>query len=69
VNDFKTLYQNNPPTVETLATDSRSVNTATAPAGSRGGGGCSLGGAGRFDPLLPGLLFAAMVLLARRRRG
>jgi hypothetical protein len=67
VNDFKTLYQNQPPTVETLASDSAVAGVPPVVAGG-GGGGCSLGGAGRFDPLWPGLLLAALAGLARRRR-
>jgi MYXO-CTERM domain-containing protein len=33
-----------------------------------GGGGCTIGGDGRFDPTLPGLLVAALALLGLRRR-
>jgi hypothetical protein len=33
-----------------------------------GGGGCNIGGDGRFDPVLPGLLAAAVVVIWRRRR-
>jgi serine protease len=37
--------------------------------GGGGGGGCSLGRAGGFDPLLPLLLFSALVPILRRRPG
>ena len=68
--DFKAMYRNNPPTAETLASDSRVVTVSVAaPPVASSGGGCSLGGAGRVDPLLPGLLLAATVFLACRRRG
>lgn len=74
VNAFRSLYRSRPPTVETLASVSRQVSVTSAPtplpAGSTGsGGGCSLGVAGGFDPVWPGLLLAAAAGLARRRRG
>ena len=34
---------------------------------SKGGGGCSMGGDGRFDPALLGLMLASLVYLLRRR--
>jgi len=37
--------------------------------GGGGGGGCTLGRAGGFDPLLPLLLFSALVPIGRRRPG
>jgi hypothetical protein len=36
--------------------------------GSGGGGGCAIGGDNRFDPVLPGMLIAAIAFLLLRRR-
>lgn len=36
--------------------------------GGGGGGGCALGGDGRFDPILPGMLAAALAFFGLRRR-
>jgi serine protease len=41
----------------------------TGGGGGGGGGGCALGRAGGFDPLLPLLLFSALVPIIRRRPG
>jgi glucose/arabinose dehydrogenase len=37
-------------------------------AGKGGGGGCAIGGSGRFDPVLPGLLAVALAAIGWRRR-
>jgi hypothetical protein len=42
--------------------------TPAAPATSGGGGGCAIGGDGRFDPSLPAMLAATLAFLGWRRR-
>ena len=42
--------------------------TTTVPTSSSGGGGCAIGGDGRFDPTLPALLAAVLGFLGWRRK-
>jgi hypothetical protein len=65
VEAFKTLYRDNPPATETLASASAELDVANGPGngGGGGGGGCSLNNRSAPDPLLLLLLLA----LWRRR--
>ena len=66
VNTFKTLYRDNPPTIEALATDNASLDVAGSggSSGGGGGGGCTLHKRTGTDPLIP---LAMLVMLCYRQ--
>jgi hypothetical protein len=48
--------------------DPEAVAGSDAPLLGGGGGGCAIGGDGRFDPVLPGLLALSIGVVGWRRR-